>query len=331
MATLVTGATGFLGSQLCRRLAPTGEHIRALHRTTSDLSILAGLDVEWVEGDLLDRRSLVRAVRGCRSVYHCGGLVARWQEPDRMIASHVAGTTNVLMAAKMARISRFVHVSSVAALGIPGNELSAPMSESHYWNYDPKRWPYGYAKHRSEMAVLEAVAAGLPAVIVNPSIVLGAGDVHRRQDSIVELISRGKLPPLVPPGGLNAVHIDDVLDGMLTAHEQGTPGERYVLGGENLSMLEFIDRIGRAIGITRRYVVVPARVFHLAEHAGALIERLGVLPVQSSLLALAGMSFYYDISKAGRELGFRPVRSLEQAAIETHNWFKDQRPAVTSR
>lgn len=330
MTTLVTGATGFLGSQLCRRLAAAGEHVRALHRATSDLSILSGVDVEWVKGDLLDRRSLVRASRGCRSVYHCGGLVARWQDPEPMIASHVAGTTNILQAAKLARVSRFVHVSSVAALGVPGSrqgvEQPAPMTESHFWNYDPVRWPYGYAKHLTEMTVMQAVAAGLPAVIVNPSVVLGAGDVHRRQDSIVELIAGGKLPPLVPPGGLNAVHIDDVLDGILAVHERGEPGERYVLGGENISMLEFIDRIGRAIGVTRNYIVVPARIFHLAEHASGLIERFKILPVQASLLSLAGMSFYYDTSKARRELGIMPTRSLEQAAIATHNWFRDQHP-----
>lgn len=330
MTTLVTGATGFLGSRLCRRLVADGEHVRAFHRAASDLSILNSVDVEWVKGDLLDRSSLVRAGLGCQSIFHCGGLVARWQDPEVMSASHVAGTVNILQAAKLARVSRFVHVSSVAALGVP---VAAPpeaeptlITETQLWNYDPARWPYGYAKHRSEMAVLEAVAAGLAAVIVNPSVILGAGDVHRRKDSIVELIAARKLPPLVPPGGLNAVHIEDVLDGMLAARDHGRAGERYILGGENLTILDFINRIGAAIGVRRRYIRIPGRVFHLAEPAGSLIERLKILPVQPSLLALAGMHFYYETGKSRRELGVTASRSLEQAAIETHAWFKDLRP-----
>lgn len=205
------------------------------------------------------------------------------------------------------------------------------MSEASLWNYDAARWPYGYAKHRTEMAVMEAVAAGLRAVIVNPSVVLGPGDVHRREDSIVELIAHRSLPPLIPPGGLNAIHIQDVLDGMLAARQRGVPGRRYILGGENVSIPDFIARISRAVGIDRRYREIPASLFQLAGIIGGLIDRLQVLPVPTSMLAMAGMHFYYDTGRMNGELKVQASRPIEQAALEAHAWYSHRSSHTAGR
>lgn len=330
MTELVTGATGFIGSQLCRRLVASGQTVRGLHRASSDLSILNDVEIEWTEGDLLDYRSLVPAAARCETVYHCGGLVAQWDDHRRMARSHVVGTRNLLQAAKLAGVRRLVHVSSVAALGVPrwpaGRSL---IDETQVWNFDARSWPYGYAKFQAELAVLGAVSAGLDAVIVNPSVVLGAGDVHRADDSIVELIARRKSPPVLPPGGLNWVHIDDVIDGILAAKEVGISGQRYILGAQNMGTAAFIRELHAILGIQRPLLPVPAGAFRFASHLGALIDRLGVLPFPASQLTLTDRHFYYDVSKSERQLGFRAARSLSEAVLETRAWYRERaRPAT---
>lgn len=329
MTVLVTGATGFIGSQLCRRLVSDGQSVRGLHRSTSDRTILDGFEIEWIEGDLLDYRSLVQAVSQCETVVHCGGLVARWQDSSRMARSHTAGTQNILRASKLAGVRRTVHVSSVAALGVPRRpDGQSLIDESQVWNFDPHRWPYGYAKFQTELAVLEAVAGGLDAVIVNPSVVLGAGDVHRADDSIVELIARRKAPPILPPGGLNWVHIDDVIDGILAACAAGVTGERYILGAHNVATAAFVRELHDILGVRRPLLPIPAVAYRVAAHLGVLIDRLGILPIPASQLTLVGRHFYYDMSKAERQLRFRASRSLSEAVLETRAWYRERnRPA----
>ena len=190
MNILVTGATGFIGSHLCRALYRAGHRVTALVRASSDRSVLKDLPIGYAVGDLMLPDTLSNAMRGIEVVYHCGGMVARWSEPQAMIASHIQGTSHVVQAALSSGVRRMIYTSSVAALGIPpfrptSQEEIPLLDESHQWNYDAQIWPYGYGKHMAEQEVLTAVGKGLEAVILNPSAVFGPGDVHRADTGIV--------------------------------------------------------------------------------------------------------------------------------------------------
>jgi len=326
MRILVTGASGFIGSSLCRALATQGHEVLAFHRSTSLLAGLEGLTVRHVIGDMLDPASLTQAVDDVEVVFHTAAPMRPEADGRTAIEAHVLGTRNVLQAARQARVRRLVHTSSVAALGVPDMPASTPakkaplLDERHTWNYLPERWPYAYAKHASEQEVLRAVEAGLQAVIVNPSAVFGAGDWYRTKHSLVAYLARGAFVPVIP-GGLNVVHIDDVIAGHLAALERGRSGERYILGGENLTLPELLRVTAQVVG--RRpprlrfplWAIPPIR--HLLEPARKSLN----LPIEPSLLWLAGYHFFYDTRKSQVELGLPPAIPYRQAATETFDWL----------
>lgn len=328
MKALVTGSTGFLGSHLCRALAQRGAAVRAFHRNTSSLEALSGVSFESAVGDLLEPGSLPPAVAGMDVVIHCGGLVARWDEQKHMIASHVLGTRYVLQEAMRQHVHRFVHVSSVAALGIPDDRSdgpaspTAPMREDHQWNFDPRLWAYGYAKHLAELEVWKAVAGGLDALVTNPSAVFGAGDIHRRDRSIIAWMATGRVPPIAPPGGLNAVHIDDVVGACLAALERGRSGRRYLITGQNLSHFEFLNLTAEVVGRRPPRWVLPARVFQLAGGLADVLHRWSSAPVRANLLKLSGYNFYYDNSRSAAELSLPAPKPYRLAAQEAFQWFQ---------
>ncbi|MBF8255893.1 MAG: nucleoside-diphosphate-sugar epimerase [Anaerolineales bacterium] len=237
---LVTGATGFIGSQLCRALAAEGRHVRALHRRTSSLKALDGVAVDLHVGDILDPASLEPALRGVSLVFHAAAQSAYWRRPQDVLQAAVDGTRNVVEAARRAGVRRVVLTSSVAALGVPAaGEL---LDEAHPFNLPPGRFLYGFSKARSEEAARQAAGSDLELVIVNPSIVLGAGDVNRISGSIILESARGRAF-VYTDGGANYVHIDDVTAGHLAAAARGRPGERYILGGENLTHRQALTEV----------------------------------------------------------------------------------------
>lgn len=330
MKVLVTGASGFVGSRLCHRLIAGGHEVRAFVRASSSRMAVEGLPLEFTVGDIFDSASVHAAVEGTEVVFHCAGQVSRWQDGQQMIDSHVLGTQNILDACRLARIRRLVYTSSVAALGVPeSRRTSGPqshplMSESHEWNTTPQVWPYGFAKHKAELEVRRAVQAGLDAVILNPSAVFGAGDVHRYRLGIVGRMMAGQIPPVAPAGGLNAVHIEDVVDGHLAAMTRAQPGSRHILGGENLTHAELLTYVAAAVGRRAPRLQLPGWPFTVLGKAAIAVGRVVPHPQWLSLLALAGRYFYYDTQPARTALGLAPPRSVESAIGEAADWYRDQ-------
>jgi dihydroflavonol-4-reductase len=326
---LVTGATGFIGSRLCRALLGAGHEVRALHRPRSPLAVLAGLPVELVLGDILDPSSLDPCVEGMDAVIHCAGELgprASRLRPEAVILSHVVGTRNVTQAALACGVDRLLYTSSVAALGIPDipphAETTPLMTETHQWNYDARRWPYGYAKHMAELEVLQAVRSGLDAVIVNPSIVIGAGDLNQVSNAFIVYVALHGLP-LAVQGGVNVVDIDDVLQGHMAALEQGRTGERYILGGENLSIPRLLTLTAEIAHRRPPRWTIPDWAVTSASFAVGVLPRILGLPLPGELLRLAGRFFFYDASKAREGLGLGLPKPYHKAAAESLAWYAE--------
>ncbi len=329
MRILVTGATGFIGSRLCRALLGAGHQVRALHRTRSPLGVLAGLPVELVLGDILDPSSLDAVVDGVEAVIHCAGELgprASHLKPEAVMISHAIGTRNMTQAAQRHGVDRFLYTSSVAALGIPdippSRETTPLMTETHQWNYDARRWPYGYAKHMAELEVLQAVREGLNAVILNPSIVIGAGDLNQVSNAFILFMALHGLPVAVQ-GGVNVVHIDDVLQGHMAALEQGRTGERYILGGENLSIPRLLALTAEITHRSPPRWTIPDWAVTSASSAVGLLPRFLGLPLPGELLRLAGRFFFYDASKARKDLGLGMPKPYHKAAAESLAWYAE--------
>jgi dihydroflavonol-4-reductase len=316
---LVTGATGFIGSAVCRALCAQGRSVRGLHRPSSSLQALAGLPVEAHVGDILDPASLTAAVLDVPLVFHVAAQSAYWRRPEEVLQAAVDGTRHIVQAARRAGVRRLVLTSSVAALGAPApGEL---LTEAHPFNLDRRHFLYGYAKHRSEEAALEAAGAALEIVIVNPSIVLGAGDLNRISGSIILEAARG-LAFAYNDGGVNYVHIDDVAAGHLAAAERGRPGERYILGGENLTHRQALTEVARIVGRRPPWLRLPSV---LVPALAALVDvagRFGQTPINGDQMRMSRFRLWVDASKARRELALPPPKPFSQAAQEAYDWYR---------
>lgn len=320
MLALVTGSTGFLGSHLCRALVGAGHAVRALHRPTSSLEALEGLPVETVLGDILDPVSLACTFEGVQVVFHAAAEMGPWRRPEPMRASHIIGTRNVVRAALEARVERLVHLSSVAALGIPDRpgEDAPWLTEDHPWNASPRAWPYGFAKYRAEGEVLDGVARGLDAVIVNPALVIGPGDVRPVRSSLIWQVAQGRVPAAVH-AGLNVVHVDDVIEGCLAALGRGRRGHRYLLAGENLTVSQIL---AQAADRQPPRLTLPTWLVRAVAPALETLAQALALPFSSGLLRFAGYYFYYDRTKACRELHLASPRPFRQAAETALTWYR---------
>lgn len=324
MKILVTGSTGFIGAAICKALIENGHTVRAFHRSSSTLKLLEGLPVEHVLGDLTQTSSLDAAVQGVEVVFHAAAMLGnRREHAGRMYAVTVEGTRALLTAARRAGVRRVVHTSSVAALGVPeryARGTPSLMNENHSWNYRADHWPYGYSKHLAEMEVQRAVAQGLDVVIVNPSVVIGPGDIYRQTTSLVVRVANHRLPGVVE-GGLNVVALSDVVQGHLAALERGKSGERYILGGHNMTHAVLVQKIAQAAGVSAPVMIFPAGLLRAISQPVGWIESFLDLPVEASLLRLAGQYLYYDTRRAQTVLGLPSPRPIEEAIEEALAWF----------
>jgi dihydroflavonol-4-reductase len=320
--TLLTGATGFVGSAVARALLGRGHAVRVLMRPGSDRCNLDGLQVQPVIGDLTDPASLARAVAGCRHVMHVAADYRIWvPNPAAMLRANVDGTQALMLAALDAGVERVVYCSSVAALGLtkdgtPADETT-PVSEADVVGV------YKKSKYRAEQAVLELVRErGLPAVIVNPAAPVGPRDIKPTPTGkMIADAARGRLPAYVDTG-LCVVHVDDVAEGHLLALERGRIGERYILGGENLSLRALLGMVAAAAGRgPPRIRLSPALLWPLALacEAAALA---GIEPlVTRDHLRMARKLMYFSSAKAIAELGYAPRRARE-AVRDAVAWFR---------
>ena len=320
---LVTGANGFLGSAVARALLAEGRRVRALVRRGSDRRNLAGLDVEIAEGDLNDRASLAAAARGCAAVFHVAADYRLWvADPAPMYEVNVGGSVNVLEAAAAARVEGFVYTSSVAVLGI--NPDRTPADETTPVTLEDMIGAYKRSKFLAEQAVVRRAAElGYPVVTVNPSTPIGPGDVRPTPTGRVILdAAAGRMPAYVDTG-LNVVHVDDVARGHLLALRFGRRGERYILGGQDLSLREILQLVGEHTGRPASNVRLPHWAVYPIAAVGEAVALVTKREPRATLdgVRMSKKHMYFSSAKAVRELGYR-WRAPTFAIGDAIDWFK---------
>ena len=297
--TLVTGATGFIGSHVTALLLERGDDVVVTVRDGSRLDALAGLDVKQVRADVLDRRSIRRAMRGVERLFHIAGTTNLAAPRAQVFGLNVEGTQVVLEEALRAGVERVVYTSSVAAIGPARPGESA--DENNAWTAGRYAIAYLDAKHEAETAALRLIARGLPLVIVNPAHVLGAGDPGRSSTVLVRRFMRRQIPAYVD-GTLNVVGVEDVARGHLLADERGAVGERYILGNRNFTMDRLFADLGRLSGIEPPAVKLPVNVALALSATGSRIVGRAV-PSPTEVRA-ASLNWAFVNRKAKRELGW---------------------------
>jgi len=314
--TLVTGATGLIGSHVVRRLVQRGDEVSVTVRANSRAELLDGLDVRQLRADILDRRSIRRAVRGVDRVFHVAGTTNLRASRAGLFSIAVEGTRIVLEEALRADVERAVYTSSVAAIGpAPPGRTADERSE---WRGRRYSIPYLDAMHEAELTALRLVPRGLPLVIVNPAHVLGAGDPGRSSTAIVRRFLRRQIPAYVE-GTLNIVSVQDVAAGHLLADERGRIGERYILGNRNFTMTRLFADLGRLSGVEPPALKLPVMVALALATTG---QRLGAdsLPTPIEVRATS-LNWSFSNRKAKRELGWR-TSPHEDCLEETIEWYR---------
>ena len=322
MTTLVTGATGFVGSHLVRQLVSAAESVRILVRKTSRLDAVEGLPVERFEGDLRDPKSLEKALAGAQRVFHVAADYRLWAaRPEEIYENNVQGTRNLLEAARRNGTGKFVYTSTVATIAVPrdgplpNEETRAKLGEmiGHY-----KR-----SKFLAEQEARRAGEAGVPVVIVNPTAPVGPADWKPTPTGrIVVDFLNGRMPAYVDTG-LNVVAVEDVARGHLLAAEKGANGERYILGGRNMTLKEILDVLARLTGRAAPRVRLPHAVALAASYADQWLSRLAgrepQIPVEGVKMSRHRM--FVASNKAERELGYQPG-SVEAALERAVRWYE---------
>jgi len=312
MKVLVTGATGFIGGNLARRLAQYGYEVRALVRPRANTLTIDGTCIEQIPGDILDRESVARAVQ-----------YSFWSSTPKLIhRTNVDGTTIVLQAARQAGVSRVVFTSTVSTMGFSPGELS---TEESLLDPDHLVGHYKKSKYQAELVALEMAAEGLPVVVVNPTAPVGPWDVKPTPTGRIILdFMRGRIPAYLDTG-MNLVDVEDVAEGHILAMESGRSGQRYLLGNENLSLREMFGILQEITGRRAPRWRVPywlALAAGYLDHAveGKMLSREPRIPVEG--LKVAKSPMYVDCEKAVRELG-QPQSAVAVALEKAVRWFTD--------
>lgn len=330
MKTLVTGASGFIGSAVVRRLLARDRAVRVLEEPglRPRVDVLAGLDVERVPGDVLDREAVDRALRGCDVLYHLAAIYSMWDpHPERIYEVNVEGTKTVLWAAYRAGLRKVVHTSSIAAVGRRERQEAEPADER--CQFGPLDWQQGSAyirsKWLSERDALRFAREGLPLVVVNPAFPFGVGDVAPTPTGgyIVHALHR-RMPGYFP-GGFCVIDVEDLAEGHVLAEERGRAGERYILGNHNLDYRCFYEALVRVAGVRFPLRRLPAS---LCTAVGRSLEWTAEhlthrTPLSTYKTALQVCRFlYFDNAKARAELGL-PSTPLEATLERAVRWFRD--------
>jgi len=323
MKKLVTGATGFIGSAIVRELIRDGEDIRVLVRKTSNTRNIDNLDIERAYGDIRDGDSMRKALKGCDTLYYTAAHFAHWT-PDKKLPYeiNVEGTKTSLNAALDAGVERVVYTSTNNTMGAHGADI--PANESAEFNHQDTGDNYSMSKYLGEIEAKKFVAKGLPIVIVNPTIVIGAHDIKPTPSGKMIIDIANKDMPGYIEGGVNIIDVEDVARGHILAAKKGRVGERYLFGNENMSVSDYFRLISEVAGDKPPKIKIP---YYLAIALGYMFE-LGAYitkkpPVTTASEVKIGRKYeFYDCSKAVKELGLpqTPIRASIERAV---NWFRE--------
>ena len=323
MRCFVTGATGFLGSHVARQLLKHGAELRLLVRSTSRTDNIDDLAAERVIGDLRDVESLKRGMEGCEYVFHVAADYRLWAvNGQELYDSNVNGTRNILQAARGSRVRRVVYTSSVATMGFRNNgrmtDESAPVTQANMIG-DYKR-----SKFMAEQKVIEAAHAGQNVVVVNPTTPIGERDIKPTPTGriVVDFLKR-KFPAYVDTG-LNLVDVIDCADGHLLAMEKALPGERYILGGENLTLKQILDKLNAITGLPSPSIRMPYAIAYATGAVDTLVTgkmRHREPRVTLDSVRMGRKKMFVTSAKAERDLGWNPG-PIEGALRRAVDWFR---------
>jgi dihydroflavonol-4-reductase len=323
MRALVTGATGFVGAAVARALLAQGWQVRLLVRGGSDRRNVATLAAEQVVGDLTDAASLERALAGCEAAFHVAADYRLWApNPQELYRTNVDGTGYLLEAAQRLGVRRIVYTSSVATVGLPAG--GGPGTEDAPVGLADMIGHYKRSKFLAEEKAREAAARGVPVVIVNPSTPIGPGDVKPTPTGQIVLdAASGRMPAYVDTG-LNIVHVDDVAAGHLLAFHRGRVGERYILGGQDMTLHEILTTIAQLVGRSPPRIRLPHAAVLPVAYVSELYARLTGRPTRVTVegVRMARKRMFFSSDKAVRELGYR-WRAPGEAFADALRWFQD--------
>ncbi|HEY6183040.1 MAG TPA: hopanoid-associated sugar epimerase [Terriglobales bacterium] len=323
MKAFVTGATGFVGSHVARVLAEKGADLRLLVRPSSNLKNIEGLKAEQVVGDLRDPESLEKAMSGCDAVFHVAADYRLWvRDPEQMYKANVEGTRGLLKAAKKSGVRRVVYTSSVATMGFTSNGYLA--DESSPVSLDNMIGPYKRSKFMAEQVAMEAGHKELDVVTVNPTTPVGDHDIKPTPTGRIVVDFLKKKFPAYVDTGLNLVDVDECARGHVEAFEKGKSGERYILGGENLTLKQILDKLAAITGLPSPTIKVP---YVVALATGVVDEVftgriMGKEPRATiDAVRMGQKKMFVTSAKAEKELGWKqvPVHNALQRAVE---WFR---------
>jgi dihydroflavonol-4-reductase len=315
--TLLTGATGFIGSHVCRLLVERGDEVIATIRPTSRTQELDRLGVAKVNADICDRRAIRRAMQGAERVFHVAGTTRLAIGRERAFAVNVEGTRIVLEEALRAGVQRAVLTSSIAAIGPAAPGVSA--DESNVWDAGRYGIAYVDSKHEAEVTAIRMVARGLPLVVVNPALVMGPGDYGRSSTTLVRRFLRRQIPAYVD-GTLNVVGVEDVARGHLLAEERGNVGERYILGNRNFTFDRLFADLGRLSGVEPPALKLPLTVALALAQAGERVPGLA-MPSPTAIRGSA-LRWAFSNKKAKRDLKWE-TSPHEDCLEATVAWYRE--------
>lgn len=327
MRIFVTGATGFLGSHVARVVADEGAELRLLVRPTSDLRNISDLNAERVQGDLRDPSSIEKAISGCEVVFHVAADYRLWvRDPEQMYRSNVEGTRTLLEAVRKQHVRRVVYTSSVATMGFTSNghgpghltDEASPVSLADMIGH------YKRSKFMAEQAAFEAARSGVDVVIVNPSTPIGERDVKPTPTGRIVLDFLKRKFPAYVETGLNLVDATECARGHVQALEKGKSGERYILGGENLTLKQILDRLARITGLSSPTVKLPyafafATGFVDEMVTGRLLHREPRATIDA--VRMGRKMMFVSSAKAERELGWQTI-PVDGALRRSVEWFR---------
>lgn len=324
MKVLVTGATGFLGGWLVKRLLAEGHDVRIIKRANSSLEELEGLKLEIFPGDVTDKPSLIEATKGIDTVFHLAGVIgySRAQRPA-MERVNVEGTRNVIDACELNRVRKLVHLSSVVAIGASFDKI--PLNEESTYNVRHLHLGYFDTKHEAELLIREAVSAGrIDAVMLNPSTIYGPADAKKGSRGVQLKVARGKFP-VYPPGGVSIVSVEDVVDAIMVVWEKGRQAERYIISGENLLLKDVFDQIANFAGVKPPKIPLPRPVIFGLGAVGDILEKRGKKgPLNSETAWTSTLYHWFDNTKAKQELGLNP-KPASYALEQSVRWMRDNK------